>query len=731
MRSMKIRSATAGLVAPLLLSLTQPANADVVFGQGAQVFDQTPNLGDFVLVINGPQSLMGDYSVPEAGFVRLAHFANDASLTVNNSSTLNAGFGLFTTSSLNLNFNSNVLVDGTGSRIEIGSNTFRTGTIRLNGKGDFDIIDGGVVNWLEPNNCDGTFTTCDILIGSTAASNTGIRVIGNGSLLDASNTDGRFFVGWVPSTVPYDPSDPPAAPLDSEDFFVVADGGTALTTEGGVGKGFEPSPAVPVWSAGGVGFVHGTAFIDNGSWFISQSSLDPDAVLNIAEGDGGSGNVFVVNGGLVDVTADPGGEAAFFLGQSLDGDLTQGGSSLLLIDGAGSMVNINDNANTTTGSRIVNGFVTVQNDGALVIDSSVFIVTGNSGASLSLFNTDLAFKAAGITGLSSTNLDVLSGGSVTVTDADAQGISALVLGQAPLGLPTQSASTRVSGAGSNITVSNDPSLAKIPLSATDFGLPLVSNIGTGSLTVESGGAVDIQNGDFVIAVRDADDADVFVTNATLSADRVILGWSDFDGGAVAAGASSGLLSMNNGVINGDLIVDDNGILVGVGTVNGTLFAEGGIIDPGFSPGTITVENFVLADESKLIMELALNADGSVNTAGSDAIVATAGGIDLSGGTVTFELSSADPSISVEEIVSASGPLNVTEVFDAGEPVAVGDFELTDSSGSISDQELEQQVAIVSFEKDDCKDDGWSSLTQPDGSSFDNQGLCIKYVNTGM
>jgi hypothetical protein len=33
-------------------------------------------------------------------------------------------------------------------------------------------------------------------------------------------------------------------------------------------------------------------------------------------------------------------------------------------------------------------------------------------------------------------------------------------------------------------------------------------------------------------------------------------------------------------------------------------------------------------------------------------------------------------------------------------------------------------------KDDCKNGGWQDMTRADGSSFKNQGLCIKYANTG-
>ena len=32
--------------------------------------------------------------------------------------------------------------------------------------------------------------------------------------------------------------------------------------------------------------------------------------------------------------------------------------------------------------------------------------------------------------------------------------------------------------------------------------------------------------------------------------------------------------------------------------------------------------------------------------------------------------------------------------------------------------------------EDCKDDGWTTATRADGSSFENQGDCMQYVNTG-
>lgn len=709
---------------------TLNANAEIDITSGVRFFAGGQAQG-FPIDTLGPANFPGDYALPAMGFVNIRHqpfSQGETILTVNNGSTLQSSLGLYT-SVFDPSGKSEIYVDGLGSRIEIGSATIGTGNIRLNGKGDFDITNGAVVNWIEPNTCSGAFFVCDILIGATAVSNTGIRVIGTGSLLDASNTNGRLFVGYVPSLVAYDA----VLETDSEDFLVVQDGGVLRSNGGAVGKGFEvPESPLPgdtlVWDASTVGYVNGTVYVDNGSWFL-QGEPGSGSGLNIGEGSGGSGNVAITNGGLVDITANPGEEAGFFLGQASGGVPTEGASNLLVVDGTGSTLNIDSNLGVLAGSRIANGFVTVQNDGAIQIDSSVLLVSGNSGASLSSFNTDLAFNV-GLVGLSNNNLDVLSGGSVTITDLDGAGIGALIIGQTPNLGPTQSADVRVSGSGSNITVMNDPALPKIALAATEFGIPTVSNIGTGALNVEDGGSITFDNGDFVIAARAADDATVTVTDATLTADRVIIGWADFEAGVVSVGASSGTLTLDDGVINADVVVDDNGTLNGIGTINGTLFGEGGIISGGFSPGTITVESLVLGAGTQLVMEVGLNPDGSINAAASDAIVATSGALDLSAGEVTFELSSVDINTSLDEILGTGVVLSVEELFESSEDVILASYTVTDPTGDLSDEELDQRIEILSFEKSACKKDGWQDLYRTDETAFEEQGDCIQYVNTG-
>ena len=86
---------------------------------------------------------------------------------------------------------------------------------------------------------------------------------------------------------------------------------------------------------------------------------------------------------------------------------------------------------------------------------------------------------------------------------------------------------------------------------------------------------------------------------------------------------------------------------------------------------------------------------------------------------------------MEEILSTGQvALSVSELFQSPEEVVISSVEVTDPSGSISDEELDQRVEVVSFEKKDCKNGGWKSLLSSDGTAFENQKHCKNYVNTG-
>jgi hypothetical protein len=52
-----------------------------------------------------------------------------------------------------------------------------------------------------------------------------------------------------------------------------------------------------------------------------------------------------------------------------------------------------------------------------------------------------------------------------------------------------------------------------------------------------------------------------------------------------------------------------------------------------------------------------------------------------------------------------------------------------SVGTLASAELYTYVNVPT-DADECKKDGWMTLSMPDGSPFKNQGDCIQFVNTG-
>jgi hypothetical protein len=720
------------LAALLVLATAHPmsANAEIILSPSGRFFS------DFGVLLPGPHNYTGDFSLEPTGFALLLQSAaQDSILTVNGGSTLLSPRGLGTYFPILVDLDSarraDFVVDGVGSRIVIGGGTVGTGNIVLQGKGDFLIANGGSVSWAEPNSCSGAFQDCDVLIGAnnepnnlSGITNIGIVVEGPGSLLDASNTNGgRLFVGFTLAQSPVG---------QSEDFLVALDGGEIRSNGADIAKGWD-QPGT--WDPDLNGFLTGISVIDNGTWSI-QGDNGGSSNINIGEGDGASGLLAVTNGGVVEITGNPGADAGFFLGQSAEGTPTQGGENLLFVSGIGSRLSVDNNLNVFSGSRIANGAVSIQEQGALDLDSSILLISGRDGMVASSF-FPLIENALAVTNLVPTSqaLAVVSNGSLTITDVDSICISALIIGQTPDAGPTQEAHVFVDG---TITVINDPNAPKILLNTSEFGIPVVSNIGTGSLEIADSGVVEFQNGDFVIGVGLSDMAEVTVRDGgQLTAERVVIGWADLEGGPGIGPAKTGELILSDGIVNGDVYVDDNGALSGFGIVNGTIFVDGGMVAPGFSPGTITAESFFLGPDSELVMQVSLNPDGTVNPAGSDSIVVTTDTLDLSAGSVTFQLSSTDELVyPLKTILSTTEPvLSVSEFFESPDEVIVVDYNLTVDpevplTEPILEEELEQSVVVVSFEKGECKNDGWMSLTRSDESAFVEQGDCNQYANTG-
>jgi hypothetical protein len=67
-------------------------------------------------------------------------------------------------------------------------------------------------------------------------------------------------------------------------------------------------------------------------------------------------------------------------------------------------------------------------------------------------------------------------------------------------------------------------------------------------------------------------------------------------------------------------------------------------------------------------------------------------------------------------------------------VADGEWAFPSGNQTVLVDNVQINSDTVTFDqpqnKDECKNDGWMTLTRADGSGFKNQGDCIQYVNTG-
>ena len=76
---------------------------------------------------------------------------------------------------------------------------------------------------------------------------------------------------------------------------------------------------------------------------------------------------------------------------------------------------------------------------------------------------------------------------------------------------------------------------------------------------------------------------------------------------------------------------------------------------------------------------------------------------------------------------AKSALGVVNTCDSGAPSAGVCDGGWDKSSDINVQVFASQVAT---NKDQCKGDGWKTLSRANGTGFKNQGDCIQYINTG-
>jgi T5SS/PEP-CTERM-associated repeat protein len=364
-------------------------------------------------------------------------------------------------------------------------------------------------------------------------------------------------------------------------------------------------------------------------------------------GTGGTGQVSVTNGGVVEadqVSAGRGGLALSTGGLLSASTATLGnlatGSASLSVSGSTSVLNItgplppNNNRNILNVGLLGSGILDVSggaqtliaggsNPGALLnsglhpgASGSIRIVgagskieiTGPSDptatfvSSLDGTNASLGVGAV-VAHQGSGALHVLDGGSVLLNGVDvatsaAAGVLIIARNPGSTGTVTVSGTNSLISAPTRVSVG----LRRDPVTEQDI------DGGTATLTVSNNGQIqsdEITVGPLGAVISEAGGA--IIASSTIGVGGVQLVRA---GGALSGDATvNGTLTVRaSGTVNGNVTINATGTLSGDGTINGIVVNNGGTVSPGASPGTLTINGDYQSNGGKLVLEVA--ADGA-------------------------------------------------------------------------------------------------------------------------
>ena len=167
----------------------------------------------------------------------------------------------------------------------------------------------------------------------------------------------------------------------------------------------------------------------------------------------------------------------------------------------------------------------------------------------------------------------------------------------------------------------------------------------------------------------------YTANTTLASLSVAGGLTSINAGVLVNSSGGGIVSAGGLLINGTLVtpslqIGAGGVLGGSGTFNGNL-ANGGLLSPGNSPGTLTVNgNFVQTGSGNLLIEVGNGSQDFVNvsgaaTLGGTLVVTPYGGHQFQYGDQIVFMSAASISGSFSSVVVPAGFRGRVKIF--GDP----------------------------------------------------------------
>ena len=502
----------------------------------------------------------------------------------------------------------NLNVDGSGSEATSTNATF----IGNNGSGTATVTDGGRLR------AGGSITIAEV-----AGSDGSLNVSGSSSVAE---TDVDLYVGRR-AAGSLNVSSGGSMQVDRNAFVGGFAGSSGIATISGIGSQLQVANTLDVGFADDSATlnVNNGATTTAGKWVIVGDQATADGVVNVDGtgssisstdstfiGNNGKGTVNVTNGGVA------GSEINYTLGDKAGStgtaNISGSGSNLIAgLDGSGEMrVGANgsgtlivtnggtaESANAFNIGRFVNGSgqVTVDGAGSTAKSGNGFLVGGTGAGTLTVQNGGLAESERGFfvgNQASATGTATVTGTGSRINAGTESGDWNLVVGALGDGTLNVNNGGRVdvdnhlnlgqsSGAVGRLNIDGANSIVDVSASAHIGGTAASGKGGTGIVTVTNGGVLQIE-------------------------DKLTI----FQGSSLTVDSNS-ILSAGSIVADGDfnwasgnLSIDNGGVLSGTGDFSGVgmiTVANGGIISPGNSTGTLTAGDLTWGPGGSYLLEV--------------------------------------------------------------------------------------------------------------------------------
>ncbi len=455
----------------------------------------------------------------------------------------------------------------------------QTGTINIaygTSSGLFTAAASGFVQFVAPHTMN----------GATVGGSGGVRLVTGGVIQGPSFTvPASATLTWNDGTMSGSSSD--VTTIDSGGILSIAglatlDGRTIINN------------GTTIFNNGGADFRFGNsaAFHNNGV-FDDQNTVDGRIVYSF-----GTGPCNFYNGGTLKKTA--GSTAAFS---------NQGGGNMLfnntgIVDAQVGTINVADGTSTglftVTGSGVVQFVSTHTMNGATVGGSGgVRLVTGGNILGSNFIvpsGATLAWNGGSMSGASSDLTTINSGGTLKI------------IGPATLNARTinNNGTTIVNNAAADFQFGNSAAFNNNGVfdDRNAANARIVYAFGTGPCTFNNGGTLTKTAGSATFSFQGG--GNMVVTNAgTVQAQTGALSFGPFTQSAGTTTAGPGSLVFGSGMnLNG-------GVLNGTGTISGDVINSGGAVNPGTSPGALTISgNYNQGSSGSLNIELSGTAPGT-------------------------------------------------------------------------------------------------------------------------